>query len=419
MKAVFIPEGKSVRARSSQSIPAEHHSFTHHFPKMTTKDVFPRLAAELQRLVDLEASVEGGACVLRVEVPSLGVVSRHAAGGVIRAKDLPRSAPASAPSSGIGIGERATVNSSFRTASVTKTFTAAIIGQMVTEGRLAFDDPMHRYLPPAYDDLVDKLHVFQGKSYGREITIRQCLAHSSGLFDYAMSPLYGKAIRKNPGGAWTPRMMLEGTIEWGKPHFAPDPSKYAYADTGYVLLGLIIENVDGMALHESYRKRILDPLGLNNTYLEGFEVHRGATMTHPYQGDFDVTQMHGSTDWAGGGLVSTTDDLAVFIQAFMRGDIVKKPVLDEMLHWQFRKLDASHSSPGFLGYGLGVYARESGGFVLRGHRGYWGVLMLLNPETGLTITGTINQTSRPTDRLVDGITAAVKDALGGTGGSKI
>jgi len=351
------------------------------------------ITAALQALVDTEAAVEGAACLLRVEAPASGFVWRGAAGGISRD------------------GEPATTSTPFRIASITKTFTAAVIVQLATEGRLRFDDPMAQHLPPDHLDLVPRLHTFEGVSYGASITVRQLLTHSSGLFDYAQSEGFIGEIITDPSSVWTPRRMLEGSIVWGQPHFAPDTGYgYAYSDTGYVLLGLIIEHLDGRSLHESYRARLLDPLGLAGTYLEGFEPHRGTVLAHTHEGVHDTSVIHGSADWAGGGLVSTLDDLAVFAQALVDGRVVAPAMLDEMLRYDFRTLDPAKHSAGFLGYGFGVEARESDGFLLRGHRGHWGAWMHIDPVSRLTITGTINQADRRPDRVVQGVTAAVRAA---------
>lgn len=359
-------------------------------------------ADALQRLVDAETAQGGEPCLLRVEVPALGLVARHAAGRLRRVDD----------------GERpddvdpATPDSPFRIASVTKPVTAALVAQLVHEGRLGFDDRIADLLPDEHLDLVPRLHVIDGVSSGERITMRQMLTHASGLFDYAMSPSYGRTLAADPGHVWTPREMVEAAIAWGTPHFPPGEGYgYAYADTGYVLAGMIVEALDGRPLHESYRARVLDPLGLDGTYLEGFEPHRGPTITHAHEGDFDVMALHGSSDWAGGGLVSTLDELAAFAQALVTGRVVPQPELDEMLHWRFRTLDPALHSPGYLGYGMGVEARELLGTEFRGHRGHWGVLMHVDPVSGITVTGTINQSARRPDALALGAVQAVHDHL--------
>ena len=82
----------------------------------------------------------------------------------------------------------------------------------------------------------------------------------------------------------------------------------------------------------------------------------------------------------------------------------------EFLEWRFRTLDPANHSPGFLGYSCGVEARDVHGVLLRGHRGHWGGWMHVNPSTGLTITGTINQANRRPDRVVAGAVAAALEA---------
>lgn len=345
-----------------------------------------RLAQELQRLIDGEAeATQGAAALLRVEAP--GFLWRGAAGGVSRG------------------GAPAEPLTPFRIASITKTFTAAVIVQLAAEGRLAFDDLMADHLPPGYDDLVGRLHVIDGVSYGPTITVRQLLTHQAGLFDYASADGFFGAIAADPSRAWTPREMLEGSIVWGAPHAPPGEGyPYNYSDTGYVLLGLIVEHLDGRPLHEAYRTRILDPLGMHRTYLEGHEEHRGGEMSHPYEGDLDCSVIHGTADWAGGGLVSDVDDIARFGQALARGEVVSGTWLDEMFEWRFRTLDPQRHSPGYLGYGFGVEARDIDGLLLRGHRGHWGAWMHVHPETGLTVTGTINQAQRPPHQVVIDVT---------------
>ena len=151
---------------------------------------------------------------------------------------------------------------------------------------------------------------------------------------------------------------------------------------------------------------------MGGTYLEGFEPHRGPDITHAHEGDLDVMTIHGSSDWAGGGLVSDGRRTGGVRPALRGGSlVVAPPLLDEVMDWQFRTLDPELHSPGYLGYGMGVEARESNGFVFRGHRGHWGVLMHVDPVTGVTITGTINQSSRRPDALMHGAAAALRQHL--------
>lgn len=348
------------------------------------ESVVESIAERLQAVVDAEsAATSGAAALLRVEVPAEGLVWRVAAGGVERG------------------GAAAAPTQPFRIASITKTYTAAVVCQLAAEGRLGFDDLLSRHLPPEHLDLVPRIHVIDGVSSGERLTLRHLLTHQAGLFDYAACAQFFGAIAGDPAHVWTPREMLEGAIAWGSPHFAPGEGYgYAYSDTGYVLLGLVIEHLDGMPLHQSYRRRILDPLGLRGSYLEGHEPHRGGALCHPHEGGFDCFPIHGTADWAGGGLVSDVDELSVFARALADGRVVSKPHLDEMFDWRFRTLDPARHSPGFLGYGFGVEARDLHGLLFRGHRGHWGAWMHVHPESGITLTGTVNDAQRPPHGIV-------------------
>lgn len=333
--------------------------------------------------------------VLRVELPDAGIAHETAAGVVSREDSTP-----------------AVIGDAFRIASVTKTFTAALMLQLFAEGRCAADDPAIAYLDGESAAILAGLHLFEGTSYGTSITLRQLLNHSSGLFDYATSSGFTDALMSDPGRPWRPQELLQGARKWGSPYFAPDGGYgYAYSDTGYVLLGLVIEQLDGRALHDSYRSRILDPAGMHNTYLEGYESHRGATLLHAFQGPIDVMPVHGSADWAGGGLVSTAADLARFGRALFEGALVGPSQLQEMQHYEFRTLDPSRHSPGFVGYSFGLEARTYGGRVFRGHRGHWGVIFHVDPHSGLTVTGTIDQAAVRPDQLFSRAIDAVDSAL--------
>lgn len=357
-------------------------------------NAFPTdVVEDFHRFLAAEHVATGRGTILRVELPTRGMLWTGALGHVEPA------------------GEPVSPASPFRIASITKTFTAAVIVQLASEGRLDFDDPMHLHLPAEIIDLVPRIHVLEGRSYGDSITVRDLLTHAAGLFDYASCDQFFAAIFESPEMHWTPRKMLEGAIHWGAPSFAPRQGYgYAYSDTGYVLLGCIIEELHRAPLHAVYRERILDPLGLSNTYLEGFEEHRGSPMTHPFQGEWDAARIHGSADWAGGGLVSTADEISVFARALATGRVVPMDLMDEMFEWRFRELDPEKHSLGFIGYSMGIEARRLHDVLLRGHRGHWGSWMHVEPLSGLTVTGTVNQAERRPDSIVSGVIESLVDS---------
>lgn len=284
----------------------------------------------------------------------------------------------------------------FRIASLGKMTCATLVLKLVEEGRLDLDDKISKHLP---SEIMNGLHEYQGQSFGEQITIRQLLGHASGLADYTLDgdangnqlPDFIELLLLEPDKFWRPEETIAYTKAALTPFFAPGQG-YHYADTNYQLLGLIIQNVTGKALHEVYRERLFAPLGMNNTYLEHYENPRPALpnrgLAHVYFGPLDYTDLRAiSADWAGGGLASTTEDLNRFMRAFAEGKIFQSAASkNAMLAWN-RTGE----------YGLGVARLDYAAFgfsevgVVIGHDGFPGSFMLYAPEQDITIIGTLNQ----------------------------
>ncbi|MGI9659722.1 MAG: serine hydrolase domain-containing protein, partial [Gaiellaceae bacterium] len=186
----------------------------------------------LQAVVDAAAVGEIPGVILDVDAPELGV-SWNGASGVFSRDG----------------GQELSAEHGFRTASITKMVTAATVLRLVEEGALSFEDPISKYLPRK---LVKRVHVLDGASRGAKITIHQLLGHTSGVFDYVTEDSFVDTVFANPTDPWTPRELINYALETGEPYFAPGEG-YRYSDTGYVLLGLIIEKVTDSPLHEVYR----------------------------------------------------------------------------------------------------------------------------------------------------------------------
>lgn len=280
--------------------------------------------------------------------------------------------------------EQLTVDHPFRIASVTKTVTSAVVLRLAEQGVIDLDATIDTYLGSG---LVDRVHVDGDVSRGREVTVRQLLANRSGIHDYATDPAFIPQVLDDPGRTWAPEELIDYAVSHGTPHFPPGQG-YHYSDTGYALLGLIIEDATSQPLHEIYRSHVFEPLGMDSTYLEGHEPSRGLPLSHPYLGTFDGLEVHPSVSFAGGGLVSTAQDLTTFMIALTNGELFEtSQSLDEMT-----ALDVTERGSGFdLLYGLGYLGLRSGDFEMGGHDGFWGAFMYHAPAYGLYITGTINQ----------------------------
>lgn len=198
----------------------------------------------------------------------------------------------------------------FRIASVTKTFTATVVLQLVGEGRLRLDDPVERWLPGVVPN-------------GPNITLRQLLRHTSGILDF-----------DDPQGRLGPRDVIAGPLSQ-PPLFAPDTA-WSYSSTNYILLELIVESATGSTFDEQLRRRILTPLRLRNTTFERNPTD--VAMTRPYAHGYDLVSSSRPLDvtafkghWASGGIVSTVDDLAQFYSALLGGRLLRKNLLGQML----------------------------------------------------------------------------------------
>jgi len=206
----------------------------------------------------------------------------------------------------------------FNIDSIAKMMTATIVMKLVQAEKLGLDDRICRCLP---DSLMDGLHVYEGRSYGEKITVRHLLSHASGIADDWAHLEFLNLIKADPQKRWMPEETVEFVKKNCRPAFPPGDG-FQYSDLGYNLLGLIIEKVAGRALHEVYRDLLLDPLGMNHTYRPSHEEARpslpGRGPSHRYLDNLECTLLPAvmTADWAGGGLISTTEDLGFSVRSF-------------------------------------------------------------------------------------------------------
>ena len=144
-----------------------------------------------------------------------------------------------------------TTDTYFRIASNTKTMTAAVIVQLAQEGKLKFSDPVSKYVA--------------GVPNGDHITIAELLDMRSGLYNYLNAPELSKSADHDPTRVWTPAELL--AIGFAQPPNFPPDTDYEYSNTNYVLLGLIVEKVEGKTLAQAMQDRLFGPLGMLHTAL--------------------------------------------------------------------------------------------------------------------------------------------------------
>lgn len=284
----------------------------------------------------------------------------------------------------------------FRISSVTKPFTAVTVLRLAEQRRLGLDDPIAAYLEP---ELVDRLNVIDGMSHGGSITIRQLLNHTSGVVEY-VDENYQQAVGADPQRQWTPLEQIDFGLAHGQP-YCPPGQCFHYADTGYVLLGLVVEAATGRPLHEMTRRLVLDPLGLRHTYTEQLEPPpaHARERTHQYLDRIDTTGFNPSFDlYGGGGLVSTPADLARFTDGLFHGRLLRDRTLGQML------TTSPHAN-----YGLGLERLELDGETVWEHTGFFGAFLFYWPSRQLVITGSLNQANSSAFPLAEKLAQLLRD----------
>lgn len=278
------------------------------------------------------------------------------------------------------------IRNTFEIASITKTFTATVILQMHEDKNspVKLWKTLGQLLPPS---VVNGLLVVGGHDYGPEIHVRELLKHTSGLPDYWESQAFNRAFEADEDRFWFPEELIEYVKDM-KPIGKP-PARWNYADTNYVLLGMIIEQATGQPLEQVFREQIFDPLGMTETYLSYRELPtswRRESHRFEYREDL-YRKPRQSADWAGGGLVSNVEDLQKFMRALFQGRLfVDASTLDAMKRWQ------NTGIPGVT-YGFGLFRIDLGPALgeLWGHDGWGNSFMYYWPQRDIGFTGTLNQ----------------------------
>ena len=336
---------------------------------------------DLTSLLERAIGEDGPGAILGLSLPLHGIEWQGAAGHFARGSERPLQ-----PGDG------------FRIASMSKTFTATLVMRCVEAGTLRLEATLDEFFPRAF---VRRVH-----SDGASITLAHLLNHTAGLWDFALSDAWFNELKTEFGRFRAPQEILEWAVAHGSPVGAVGAA-HVYSDTGYVLLGRILEELTGTSYAQLCRRQILDPLGMDSTWLEGHEEAR-STLSHPYAGSLDALVVNGCVDWAAGGHVSTVTDLARFLDALFRdGTLVTQRSLDRML--------VSVPTPMGARYGLGVgirreaaHGRPETSHTPWGHSGHWGSWMFYVPEWRGTIVGTVNRSGQDNRWIASAVIACVE-----------
>nr|BFE30779.1 serine hydrolase domain-containing protein [Actinomadura rugatobispora] len=252
-----------------------------------------------------------------------------------------------------------------RVGSITKTFTATAVLQLVEQGRLQLDAPVAQFLPGTVPG-----------ERGQQVTVRMLLNHTSGIADYVVSA-FPSLRRLSPESLDRSRFRTvrpEQIIAWGleaPPTNAPGAA-WSYSNTNYIILGKLLEKVSGVKAETYIQRNVIRPAGLKHTYFPN-----RATISGPHSRMYESLYGHAqplreysvyNMSWAGtaGALVSTMDDLNAFYRALLTGKLIGRGGLTEMQ----RTVPVQDGNGNTLmNYGLGLYSLELPCGTFWGHDG--------------------------------------------------
>ena len=264
-----------------------------------------------------------------------------------------------------------------RAGSITKTFVATAILELVTAGKVRLTDPLEQWV--------------SGFPNGASITIKELLNHTSGIFDYTQDSTWQKTIATDPGTVWTPQQLVD--VAAAHPaSFAPGAG-WGYSNTDYILLGMLLEKATGQVAGAVLHTDAIARSSLKLTSFPGYEPIKG-TLAHGFSTTHeDVSTLYDpSYAWTAGAIVASAGDLADWAVALYGGSVLSASALASML-------DAVPTGTTGEEYGLGVFILApslTGGGVAYGHpgdiNGYHSEMFYF-PDQKTAVVGIVNSDS--------------------------
>ncbi|MHC2357521.1 D-alanyl-D-alanine carboxypeptidase [Sinorhizobium meliloti] len=283
-------------------------------------------------------------------------------------------------------GEPLTTAHPVRISSLTKPFVAAAILRLWEMGKIELARSIHSYVP------AEHTSILKSGGYDAEaITVRHLLSHTAGLRDVFYTDAFAQLLPKLMSGQVRHCFTLEEQLKMameGGPRFTPGDA-FEYSDTGYLLLGAILEKVTGKSMAAATRELVgFDRLGLASTWWEVLEVEREGVLTRAHQYEYACGWDSYDEDpphdlFGGGGMISTSRDLATFFHALFHGQVFQRP---ETIHVMISvaKTTTPRNQNDFV-YGHGPQIHSVGDVTVYAHGGWWGLDVGYVPELDMTL----------------------------------
>ena len=292
----------------------------------------------------------------------------------------------------------------FRVGSTVKTITAATVLMLSEEEKVNLDDKISDYLE---GDMINRI------KNADVATIRELIQHSAGLYNYIQNVEFQTASLNDLVRAWHAQDLLAYAYD-KEAYFSPG-TDVRYSNTGYILLGLLIEKIEGKPFYEVFEERIFTPLGLTMTRFAAKDpVPDGIVRGYiDLYSNLQVLESAYFNGWdyftADGGLISNPYDLNLFMKALLNGHLISSSALEEMLSWQVpREVDTSFYP---MSFGLGLFKIETPygeAYLHSGDAiGYY-ANMIYFPERDIAIAYAVNSNYGKIDEHVSSKTAMDK-----------
>lgn len=270
----------------------------------------------------------------------------------------------------------------FRTASVTKTFVASTIMRLWEDKKLKLEDPIIKYISKEHTEILKK-----GGYAPEKIAILHLLTHSSGMAEHTQSEKFKIEYLKT-NHHWTRTEQLLELISQTKP-VGEIGGQFSYSDTGYILLGEIIENITQKSLGEAINKLLnFNKLDLKSIHIEDEKGEFDTDRIHQYYMDGEDTYFINPTFdlYGGGGLLSSARDLALFYKLLFENKVFrKKSTLTRML------TPIHYPTKQSLDYRIGIWETEIEGLKAYTHAGFWGTQVVYIPKIKTSISANYSQ----------------------------